>query len=460
MLRCPGAVAAAALAFGLAGSSVAHAQLGVSLNRAGSGARAAGMGNAFVAVSDDGTAASWNPAGLAQLRKPEFSLVYEVNANGLQVSGIRSPDDRFAFSNYGFDDSRASLDFASATVPFTIAGKRVTVQLGWQRLYQLSGGLSAEVSRYPIGGPDAAPASILLDSEARGDIDLASLSGAVKVTEHTSLGGSLNVWRGRWTDRVSLVESAGAPSSDFSLVTDRNRVRGHNFTTGLLLTYPSWNLGLVYHSPFWSSYRLHSEAFSNQAPPSIQDAGEAARFRFPRSVAGGVAWRPGPRWTVAFDLTHDQWTDAIVDRLAGVPGPLNFLDGMPPAISTTRDTVSLNLGAEHLFLREGSVVPLRLGFAWEPQGAMDQATRDPVDFLMLSGGAGYNTNRFKFDAAVQYRWGAFRASEALSVGSAIAGGLARDAVGQVRAQEWRIKVSVIYRIQDTDKLRDLLRRVF
>lgn len=133
------------LAFVLVGSSAAHAQLGVSLNRAGSGARAAGMANAFVAVSDDGTAASWNPAGLAQLRKPEFSLVYEVNGHGLQVSGIRSPDDRFAFSNYGFDDSRASLDFASATVPFTIAGKRVTVQLGWQRLYQLSGSLSAQV---------------------------------------------------------------------------------------------------------------------------------------------------------------------------------------------------------------------------------------------------------------------------------------------------------------------------
>jgi hypothetical protein len=460
MLRCPGAVAAAALAFVLVGSGAAHAQLGVSLNRAGSGARAAGMANAFVAVSDDGTAASWNPAGLAQLRKPEFSLVYEVNGHGLQVSGIRSLDNLAAFSNYGFDRSGSSLDFASATVPFTIAGKRVTVQLGWQRLYQLSGSLSAEVSRYPIGGPDAAPASIFLDSEARGDIDLASLSAAVKLTERAALGGSLNVWRGGWTDRVSLVESAGAPSSDFSLVTDRNRVRGHNFTAGLLLTYPSWNLGLVYHSPFWSSYRLHSEAFSNQAPPSIQDAGDAARFRFPRSVAGGVAWRPGPRWTVAFDLTHDQWTDALVDRLAGVPGPLNFLDGAPPAISTTRDTVSLNLGAEHLFLREGSVVPLRLGFAWEPQGAMDPVTRDPVDFLMLSGGGGYNTNRFKFDAAVQYRWGAFRASEVLSVGSAIAGGLARDAVGQVRTQEWRIKVSVIYRIQDTDKLRDLLRRVF
>ena len=33
------------------------------------------MGNAFIAVSDDGTAASWNPAGLSQLRRPELSVV-------------------------------------------------------------------------------------------------------------------------------------------------------------------------------------------------------------------------------------------------------------------------------------------------------------------------------------------------------------------------------------------------
>src|SRR5439155_8620866 len=147
MLSRPRAAAAhlslAALLLTLA-AAPGRAQVLIALTRSGSGARAAGMANAFVAVSDDGTAASWNPAGLAQLRKPEFSLVYEVNANGLQVSGIRSPDDRFAFSNYGFDDSRASLDFASATVPFTIAGKPVMVQLGWQRLYQLSGSLSAE----------------------------------------------------------------------------------------------------------------------------------------------------------------------------------------------------------------------------------------------------------------------------------------------------------------------------
>ncbi|MBW1856357.1 MAG: hypothetical protein JRJ00_17135, partial [Deltaproteobacteria bacterium] len=45
-------------------------------NPVGSGARAVGMGGAFIAVADDATAASWNPAGLTQLKKPEISFAY------------------------------------------------------------------------------------------------------------------------------------------------------------------------------------------------------------------------------------------------------------------------------------------------------------------------------------------------------------------------------------------------
>ncbi len=46
-----------------------------SLNPVGSGARALGMGGAFIAVADDATAASWNPGGLIQLVTPEVSAV-------------------------------------------------------------------------------------------------------------------------------------------------------------------------------------------------------------------------------------------------------------------------------------------------------------------------------------------------------------------------------------------------
>lgn len=424
-------------------------QVLIPLTRSGSGARAAGMANAFVALSDDGTAASWNPAGLAQLRNAELSFVYGVSQRGLRFTGERSPDDRFAFTNREFGYATSSPDFASLALPFEVAGKPLTLQLGWQRLYELEGTLQGETVRLPIEGTEPPPSRVAIDNVFHGNIDLVSVSAAMKLTSRLSLGGSLNTWRGKWTERGRIVEP---DDGDFVSVESRHQVRGHNFTGGLLLIWPSWNAGLVYHSPFWSDYERRTFIESSRAPAQTVESGAAARFRFPRNLAAGVAWRPAVLWTVAFDVNHDQWTELVVDRQRNHPPPLNFFDQLPPELSLARDTLTLGLGAEHLFPREGSVVPLRLGFAWEPQGAMDPLTRDPVEYFLLSGGTGYNTNRLKLDLAVQYRWSAFETSDVLSVDTALLGGLVRDAVGRVGTHEWRFKVSVIYRISGTKKV--------
>ncbi|MCK9224825.1 MAG: UPF0164 family protein [Candidatus Muirbacterium halophilum] len=54
---------------GGAGQAGAYLKMGV-------GARALGMGGAFVAVSDDATASYWNPAGLAKLKKDQASFMH------------------------------------------------------------------------------------------------------------------------------------------------------------------------------------------------------------------------------------------------------------------------------------------------------------------------------------------------------------------------------------------------
>lgn len=45
----------------------------------GVGARPAGMGGAYTAITSDGTALYWNPAGLAQIEKPEISMMYNAH---------------------------------------------------------------------------------------------------------------------------------------------------------------------------------------------------------------------------------------------------------------------------------------------------------------------------------------------------------------------------------------------
>ncbi len=49
----------------------------------GAGARPLGMGGAYCALSEDGSAIYWNPAGIAQIRESEFSAMHAFLYNGL-----------------------------------------------------------------------------------------------------------------------------------------------------------------------------------------------------------------------------------------------------------------------------------------------------------------------------------------------------------------------------------------
>ncbi len=74
-------------------SSLTYATTGdggysAAFSRMGLGARALGMGGAFVAVADDGFASSFNPAGLVQLKRPTFSASYRFMSLGRKLSYV------------------------------------------------------------------------------------------------------------------------------------------------------------------------------------------------------------------------------------------------------------------------------------------------------------------------------------------------------------------------------------
>lgn len=78
---------------------------------------------------------------------------------------------------------------------------------------------------------------------------------------------------------------------------------------------------------------------------------------------------------------------------------------------------------------------------------------------MLAVGTGYNTNSLKFDAALQYRWANFLTGADYGLVSSPQPELP-TAVGEQQSREWRLKLSLIVRITDTDKLHRALGKVF
>jgi hypothetical protein len=82
------------------------------------GARAAGMGNAYAAVANDGTAFFWNPAGVALMHRREVSLMYSSQFDGLAQYNFIGYTHQLS-RNYGF--SIAWIRYSVGNIPETSA---------------------------------------------------------------------------------------------------------------------------------------------------------------------------------------------------------------------------------------------------------------------------------------------------------------------------------------------------
>lgn len=102
-------------------------QPGINFNFTGSGARALGLGQAFIGVADDATALSWNPAGLTQLLKPEISFVYNSADGTSKLEDIRRQEP--ISNNVG---PLSNIEYASFTLPIKIAERSVVFSAAYQ----------------------------------------------------------------------------------------------------------------------------------------------------------------------------------------------------------------------------------------------------------------------------------------------------------------------------------------
>lgn len=123
----------------------------------GSGARSLGMAGAFTALADDATAASWNPAGLVQLERPEASIVYRFTTT--RTDNQSDTDDFVTGSDRANEDG---LNYFSLAYPFHIGaiGRNAVVALNRQEAYDFS-------QRFHAGASQLNPGRLSLNSSER-----------------------------------------------------------------------------------------------------------------------------------------------------------------------------------------------------------------------------------------------------------------------------------------------------
>lgn len=386
-------------------------QVGVasSPNPVGSGARAMGMGGAFIGIADDATAASWNPAGLIQLEKPELSLVGAYYDRREEFTSNSHPE----INNVGEADG-VNINYFSFTYPFHFY-RNIVVSLNYQRLYEFERNFAHRLD-FSSEGLDL---SQMKRFEQDGSLGALGLAAAIEISPSISLGATVNIWTDKllwdngWTETYlegSVGTLGGVPVTiDTQIYEEYSDFRGINANLGITWNfYRGFTLGAVLKTPFEATidheFRISQE--STFAPPvdttvtSGQDYLEEVRLDMPLSYGIGLAWRVSDALSIDLDIYRTHWSDYILADSQG--NRFSPIDGRPESESSVDDTTQVRLGGEYLFISQEKdmVVPVRAGLFYDPEPSAGSGKK----YYGISVGSGVAYKRFVFDVAYQFRW--------------------------------------------------------
>ncbi len=420
--------------------SIQNVVLRNSFNPTGAGARGLGMGGAFIAVADDGTAASFNPAGLAQLRRTEIAF---VGFSDRLQSTVTVPGSG-GLPSFSDETKHGALDFAGVGVPFQVAGRNFTLQLSYQRSVDLFGrGRATVIDTIDLSDidPDLSGTGEVIanvEPEQKGAFHTASVSAAWQLTTRLALGLGINYWFANWNAqgtsdfRLRLrLPNLPQPLEVPLLTTDFHqdqRLRGVNANFGLLLRYPRLSIGAVARTPFDGSYDLDENNLETSYEPqtgrplSSRPVSYFARSQMHVSwgVGAGIALRPFRGLTLAADYTKAEWSRTT---LANVPNgalltpeqrgadgerlPIftdrNFFDLLPAPETSTQNTSQWRAGGEYLVSFSKLIVPLRAGMFRDRSPVVDLGASEGRLIEGWTLGAGLNFSKLVLDVAFERR---------------------------------------------------------
>jgi len=420
----PWFVLAVGLSYGLAwGQIVQTIEISSSPNPVGSGARALGMGGAFIGVADDATAASWNPAGLIQLETPEVSIVGAYNRRTEDTTYEAFPE-----ASGPQTVSTYELNYLSGAYPFTALNKNMIVSLNVQHLYDFNKEVSYSYSFVDMVGP---PLSLQdnVQWDQEGAFRPLSPAFAVQIVPSLSFGLTLNFWYNGlydnyWESKYRSHGSgtfAGFPFNVQTRIDERYEIDGLkidqlepsnweniNFNLGLMWNITSmFTLGVVFKSPFQARLRRDFDFESTVVFPTNPGSNsqnvirrrETVRVDFPMSYGIGLAARLSDALTLDLDVFRTHWSDYVLIDAQG--NKINPITGEFQRDSDIADTTQVRFGGEYLIIGKTVVIPVRAGIFYDPE----PAERNPDDFWGFSIGSGIAYKRYAFDIAYQYRFG-------------------------------------------------------
>ncbi|QTA85550.1 OmpP1/FadL family transporter [Desulfonema magnum] len=389
-------------------------------NPVGSGARALGMGGAFIGVADDATAASWNPAGLVQLKWPEISVVGNWFHRTEDSTLGTVPE-----SNESQSVSEQDINYLSIAYPFNLFNRNMIVSLNYQHLYDFT--REWEFSNQFMA--DTPAGKLIADDDTNyerdGSLSALGVAYCVQIVPQFSFGFTLNFWEddllnNEWEEKTHIMSTQtlqvhglppGIPVGPSSVhdykINDRYSFSGFNANLGVLWhATDKLTIGGVFKFPFTADIR-YERRISEKVTDSQGETLDTFSYDYdeeldmPMSYGMGVAYRFSDQFTLSADVYRTEWQDFIYkDSTGNEKSPIT---NKGPGESDIDATHQIRIGAEYLFIDQTSdyVIPLRGGMFYDPA----PAEGGPDDFYGVSLGSGIAVGRYVFDIACQYRFG-------------------------------------------------------
>ncbi|MBI2428547.1 MAG: outer membrane protein transport protein [Ignavibacteriales bacterium] len=409
----------------------------------GVGSRALGMGNAYIGVSDDYSASIWNPAGLAQLRRLEFT-------GGVSNFGLTN-DATYLGTKATENVTATSLDDVGFVFPFPTVQGSLVFSFGYNRIADYASahsfdGYNNQSSIIPtLYDSDVAfdvPFNVYLTNsdgytsvqdsvqqrgliKEGGNLGQWSFAGAIDVEENISFGVSLNIMTGSYEYARNYVEEdinnvynnaqANLPVDSAYLRFNKfyhdryinSEISGGGFTFGMMYRSDRYRVGIIAKTPTSVTIReTYSDAgesvfdpsgtWQGGPPPVTKHEFEATNeygVSSPWTLGVGASFYIIPEFLIAADIENTDWTQMeFTDN--------SVLEKENPTLQKEfRAVTSYRLGAE--IDVPSTDIRLRGGYSLTPSPYKN----DPSSFdqTVYSAGAGIFLQRnVVLDAAVAF----------------------------------------------------------
>jgi long-subunit fatty acid transport protein len=384
-----------------------------SFNPLGSGARAIGMGGAYISIADDAPASSWNPGCLIQLKWPEISFVlwqgWRIDNNMFESDPGANGKQAISFTD---------INYFSLAYPFTIGNLPVVVSLSYQNLYDFNRKWHLNFTYEEANYSDRSE----LQYTQAGNLSAIGLAGCVRLFPGFSLGMTLNIWNDWLTnngwEQVSNKKAKGmidfqndgtlSPVVYSSQIKDSYSFKGINFNAGIKYQINDRvTLGMVYKSSF-NADLSHKQSFISSLKidqgatvPFFQSVHKEESLNMPCSYGLGVSFRFSDHFTVATDIYRTNWQDLIHTDDNG--NQTHFLERPEIKEPDIDPTHQIRIGVEYLFINpvQRYVVPFRAGVFYDPAPAHGGNEQ----IFGMSIGSGIAIGAYVFDLAYQFRFG-------------------------------------------------------